>query len=56
MSKITCRIKIIDIMKHILTILVMMMALGCYAFEPFSQDTIPSQQMADTTRHARNHG
>lgn len=40
-------------MKHILTILVMMMALGCYAFEPFSQDTIPSQQMADTTRHAR---
>lgn len=40
-------------MKHILTILVMMMALGCYASEPFSQDTIPSQQMADTTRHAR---
>lgn len=40
-------------MKHILTILVMMMALGCYAFEPFSQDTIPSQQMADTTRRAR---
>lgn len=40
-------------MKHILTILVMMMALGCYASEPFSQDTIPSQQMADTTQHAR---
>lgn len=40
-------------MKHILTILVMMMALGCYASEPFSQDTIPSQQMVDTTRHAR---
>ena len=40
-------------MKHILTILVMMMALGSYASEPFSQDTIPSQQMADTTRHAR---
>lgn len=40
-------------MKHILTILVMMMALGCYASEPFSQDTIPSQQMADTTRHTR---
>lgn len=40
-------------MKHILTILVMMMALGGYASEPFSQDTIPSQQMADTTRHAR---
>ncbi len=40
-------------MKHILTILVMMMALGCYASEPFSQDTIPSQQMADTPRHAR---
>lgn len=40
-------------MKHILTILVMMMALGCYASEPFTQDTIPSQQMADTTRHAR---
>ena len=40
-------------MKHILTILVMMMALGCYASEPFTQDTIPSQQMADTTQHAR---
>ena len=40
-------------MKHILTILVMMMALGCYASEPFSQDSIPSQQMADTPRHAR---
>ena len=40
-------------MKHILTILVMMMALGCYASKPFSQDTIPSQQMVDTTRHAR---
>ena len=40
-------------MKHILTILVMMMALGCYASEPFSQDTIPSQQMVDTPRHAR---
>ena len=40
-------------MKHILTILVMMMALGCYASEPFLPDSIPSQQMADTTRHAR---
>ena len=40
-------------MKHILTILVMMMALGCYASEPFTQDTIPSQQMADTTQYAR---
>ena len=40
-------------MKHILTILVMMMALGCYASEPFLPDSIPSQQMADTTRYAR---
>lgn len=40
-------------MKHILTILVMMMALGCYASKPFSQDTIPSRQMVDTTRYAR---
>ena len=30
-----------------------MMALGCYASEPFSQDTIPSRQMADTTQHVR---
>lgn len=40
-------------MKHILTILVMMMALGCYASEPFLPDSIPSQQMADTTQYAR---
>lgn len=40
-------------MKHILTILGMMMAVGCYASEPFSQDTIPSRQMADTTQHVR---
>lgn len=40
-------------MKHILTILSMMMAVGCYASEPFSQDTIPSRQMADTTQHVR---
>ena len=41
-------------MKHILTILIVMLALGSYASEPSVTDSISSAEKADTTnRHAR---
>lgn len=44
-------------MKHILTILIMMLALGSYASEPSVTDSISSAEKVDTTTlHAGNHG
>ena len=41
-------------MKHILTILIVMLALGSYASEPSVTDSISSAEKADTTNlHAR---